>query len=193
MRAVCVLPWLDRDLMVATENSRAGDDRWECVLVDNSETNAGVASSWNCGIDRVLASQADWLVLLSTTIRFNKGGIDFLDGLEKSSAHMVSGLDCGWHLHAISRDVLEQVGRFDPLFNPGYYEDNDYLHRYEIEYGEPAASNHDWVPVDFTSLGDAHSLRFNHVAIDIAEQRLKYQNKWGGDPDRELWATPYNK
>lgn len=188
-----MLPWLDRDLMVATENSRAGDDRWECVLVDNSVKNIGVASSWNKGVDRVLASQADWLILLSTAIRFNEGGIDFLDGLEKSSAHMVSGIDCGWHLHAISRDVLERVGRFDPLFNPGYYEDNDYLYRYRIEYGEPAGSNHDWIPVDYDSLGDAHSLRFDHVSIDIGQQRAKYQRKWGGDPDRELWTTPFNQ
>jgi hypothetical protein len=179
--------------MIATENSRAGDDRWECVLVDNSEINIGVASSWNRGVDRVLASQADWLVLLSTTIRFNKGGIDFLDGLEKSSARMVSGIGTGWHLHAISRDVLERIGEFDPLFNPAYYEDNDYLYRYYLEYGEPAGVDHDWLEVDYKSLGDAHSLRFNHVAIDINEQRKKYENKWGGDPSRELWRSPYNK
>ena len=69
---------------------------------------------------------------------------------------------------------------------------NDYLYRYQIEYGEPAGSNHDWIPVDYDSLGDAHSLRFDHVSIDIGQQRAKYQRKWGGDPDRELWTTPYN-
>jgi len=196
MKAVVVLPWLDQDLMLYTEGCMKKDKRWDWILADNSEVNHGVASSWNYGVDRTLESKADWLILLSTSVRFGRpGGTDFLDGLEQHTgqADLVGGLGMGWHLHAISRRALEYVGSFDVVFNPAYYEDNDWLYRYELVFGKDALDNHRWVDVDHVSLGDAHSLRFNHVAIDIGAQRSKYVTKWGGDPGKELYDTPYHE
>jgi len=194
MKAVVVLPWLDRDLMLYCEGCMKKDKRWDWILVDNSEINIGVASSWNVGANRVLKTKADWLILLSTTVRFGTaGGTDFLDGLEQhGGADLVSGRDMGWHLHAISRNAIERVGLFDEVFNPAYYEDNDWLYRYKLEYGVNALDNQKWIDVDHVSLGDAHSLRFNHVAIDIGIQRQKYRKKWGADPGEELYTTPYH-
>jgi len=193
MKAVVVLPWLDRDLMYATAKSMALDPRWEPLLVDNSETNLGVASAWNLGAWAMIEREADWLILLSTSVRFNLGGVDFLDGLEiHKGVDMVGGLDCGWHLHAISQNTMKRVGLFDEQFNPAYYEDNDWLYRYRLDCGNKPIS-HRWVPVDHLSLGDAHSMRFNHVTIDIGAQRSKYVTKWGGDPDHETYVTPYGK
>lgn len=170
------------------------------VVWNTPEKNLGVAGSWNVGVDEVLRTGADWLVVLSAAVRFgDAGGRDFLGALgspEYEWARVVeadSGL--GWHAIAFSLGVLDLVGRFDPIFHPAYFEDNDWSVRFQRAYGRdthaPDFLGPLWpkVPVDARLMEVAHAIKRGGVEVDMEGLRQKLIAKWG--PNEE-YATPYN-
>jgi hypothetical protein len=205
MTFVAVLPsiwpeWTERCLDTVTPVLRDG-----LLVIDNTVENRGVAASWNIGVDKVLADDADWLIILSAAIRFGApGGADFLWVLEQArDRHPLALGDrhalalvieahhgIGWHLIAMSREVLEKVGRFDEVFF-AYMEDIDWGRRFILaysQYGEPLWEK---VSVDVSIAGFAHGVDLGGVKVDNAANETTYTAKWGASKGQELYATPY--
>ena len=232
MRAVVVLPSIDVDYTraclatarfvenVPVSTNYHGDTvimngRWEpgdvgprdrLVAVYNTPRyNRGVAGSWNLGIEEALASEAEWLVLLSAAVRFGPpGGLDFLAALTDPNLEFPHGIPAleagdglGWHLIAFRRDLLLRVGYFDEMFL-AYMEDIDYSRRIQLAYGvdsmAPGFVGPLWpkVPVDARLDSVAHGIKRGGVVIDFAGNERIYRAKWGGLSQHEVFDYPYN-
>jgi hypothetical protein len=163
-------------------------------LVDNTEVNIGVASSWNLGIRRMIAYDHDWLVILSAGVRFGEsGGRDFMEYLMGSDDIAVES-QLGWHLIAFSRELIEKVGYFDENFYPAYYEDLDYAWRVKLAYDLTPPY---WpkVEVDATLAGVAHGVKKAGVRVDSEKLEAYFEKKWGKRPaDLRLdgYTEPFN-
>lgn len=158
--------------------------------------NLGVPASWNAGIEMMEREQADWLVILSTSIRFGAhGGADLLDLLDRTNEQWVVGTQHGWKCIALSRALLTRVGRFDPVFSPGYSEDTDMLLRM-ARAGLPSPRENGGTltqfMVDAGSMGDALAVKAGLVKVDFTANRAAYIAKWGGPQGEETFQHPYN-
>lgn len=162
------------------------------TVVDNTVTNLGVAASWNLGIDAIGQRRADWLVLVSASIRFGApGGDDFLDALDAdTTSPAVEALFMGWHLIAFRADTIERVGRFDEVFHPAYYEDIDYGRRAALAFN---FSPPYWCKVecDVAHAGHAHGATLGGVDVQPIKQERAYRRKWGGPKGSETYRHPY--
>ncbi len=193
-----VLPWLDGQLLSECLATWCNDPRVEVMPVDNSVENRGVSWAWNLATRRVIAGEADWLILCSTTMRFGEGGgVGLLDAMEEPQHHIVGGIDTGWHYIGLRGKELAMVGEFDEGFF-AYYGDSDTIYRYELAgLGRLWETGHQHVPFPFTTLGDAHSIHLGHLPDSTAiyhKDRAMFTAKWGSDqPGYETFTTPFNR
>lgn len=174
------------------------------LFIDNKNgPNLGVAESWNRGIDFMKEKNADWLIIMGASMRFGKhGGLDMIQELEhRLSANIVrfASKDVPiqqfnnenkarnpifpeafyWHCTAISKDVVEQVGYFDPNFYPIYFEDTDYDLRIK-KVGYKATDI--IVPIDATDLGAGHGVQLGGVEAASSPLVAYFATKWGRHP-----------
>lgn len=201
--ALAVLPYLDRKLahasLVSLDTPAITPMPW-----DNTVDNAGVTRPWAEAANEVLDGTAEWLVLWSTAIVFGHlGGRDFAAALEAPECYphapaiprIISAIDCGWHLTAIHRAVLEEVGTFDACAFFAYYEDSDWIYRHTLAgLGSLWVDGNVQVPVDIgLNRGDAHSIQRGLVNSSILRpSQESYLRKWGGLQNRETFTHPYN-
>lgn len=93
----------------------------------------------------------------------------------------------------INKECWNKVGEFDENFKPCYFEDNDYHHRIEL-----AGMRAICLP---TAMFYHYGSRTQNEAIgkpicsspQFEHNGRYYQNKWGGVPGSESFATPFNK
>jgi hypothetical protein len=185
------------------------------LAIDNTEDNAGVAESWNQGIDFMRDVGAEWLIICSATMRFAEGAVKQM--YDQLSAHPqatvvhfakknitpqtftkpqnIPTYDEGcfyWHLTAVRAKVFDKVGFFDPNFYPIYFEDTDWDLRYKQTYFIAEK----WIlPIDATSEGLRHGVEKAGVITDTDKGIAYFATKWGRHPSAaELgeYATPFN-
>lgn len=167
-----VLPSVDPLYRVACLDSLAEHVRQRVLVLDNAKHNRGVAASWNAGIRRAVNMGADWLVIMSESVRFgDAGACDLEEELHCDPGSQWVDATLGWHLVAFRTWVLKRVGFFDENFWPAYMEDSDYLVRLHLagcasprrdEF--PALFNDEpgrrqLVGLDVADLGTEHSIR----------------------------------
>lgn len=218
MTFVAVLPVLAEDLTARCLGSMAPRLLEHLVLIDNTGTgnlaaayeasvayslapdhNLGVPASWNVGLRFAEHEQADYLLIVSQSIRFGRrGGTDFLWELERRQPSMfLDAPQLGWKLIAVRRERFAEVGPFDEIFTPGYYEESDWMYRahlaglcspwYNVRSGREQV-----LGVDAISAGDGVALTRKLVTIEMGEQTAKYVAKFGGRPREERFIHPYN-
>lgn len=180
-------PWADRCLATADPHLLLHG-----VVVDNTETNIGVAASWNRGIERMRERGADWLVVMSAACRFGpKGGRDFLLALHENRGAVAveAAHGIGWHLIAIAADTFDAVGTFDENFF-AYHEDIDFSRRVHCWLGEEPP----WWPkvsIDVAIAGFAHGIDLGGAVVDAAAQERYYRAKWHGAKGEERTCLPF--
>lgn len=180
----------------------APEFRERVVVVDNTETNRGVAASWNRVAERVLDEKVDWFVIVSAALRMGPcGGQDFAGIL---AAHpdlwvIESGWPCcgtlwiGWHLLAWSRvNVLERVGLFDENHWPAYGEDADISWRVITAMRETNAGGV-WrrFDVDAWVESPGHGCELAGVQVDHDALWEYHTRKWGGRSGQETLRRPF--
>lgn len=204
-----VLPSLDADYRRECVAGMSPAVRERTLQIDNRVVNRGCAASWNLGRKRALNESADWLVILSESMRFgDAGGQDFEEELyAHEGLPMVLGAcdgTCtevyetgqgfcrrgyGWHMAAISRETLQTVGAWDEIFYPIYFEDTDYQRRMQLA-GTPGGMI---VPgIDAHLAACEHSVTAGFIAAGWAITLPFYEAKWGGRPGEETYDRPYD-
>lgn len=175
-------PWTDRCLRDCNLNT---------YVVDNTETNRGVAASWNIGIDQMERLGADWLIIVSAAIRFGPpGGDDLLAALDANPDALAveAAQGIGWHLIAIHRRVFETIGRFDENFWPAYYEDIDFGRRMWLGFAQQQWPR---IHCDVSLAGFSHGVDLGGAVIDNDKLAAYYAEKWGGPKGEETYHRPF--
>lgn len=146
--------------------------------------NIGVARSWNMGVNQVLQSQLDFLVILSASVIFTDGGRSLIEGLKNN--YEANGLMTqeGWHCIGINRRVFEKIGNFDTNFYPGYYEDSDFIRRMELAgFHEPTGRiTFPGVEIKCQKAEVAHAMKRANIKVNMQACREYFLQKWGADP-----------
>jgi hypothetical protein len=211
---VVVVPAIDPDLIRTCITSMSARLRERLLLVDNTfgkiaeehrdhvmcagthDGNIGVPRSWNQGVACADLLHADYLIIVSQSIRFGaSGGADFLGQLDQRAPDHLMHSQFGWKCIALNMRMVHRVGIFDPVFSPAYYEESDWLFRAHLA-GLPCPlyndGEYDQVNIDAESEGDALTLRRGLVTLDYQAQLAKYVRKHGGPPCHETYDHPYN-
>lgn len=185
------------------------------LVIDNAKKNVGLVRSWNMGVEAMYENGADWLIHLSSAIRFGeRGGLDFIDVLKQNPDHYVihaatenvkpevqhkpegkqqkNGI-FGWHLTAFHRTLFDNVGKFDENFQPYGADDKDLSVRVQKFYkGQPGW---DTYPVDVTDTVMAHGVKFAGIETDVNAQIQYFKDKWGtwdSENIGEYYDHPFN-
>jgi len=94
----------------------------------------------------------------------------------------------------VSKACWEEVGEFDELFEPAYFEDNDFHYRMKL-LGVPAIT---FPPAMFYHYGSRTQNEASETGQPIVagalfeNNRAFYARKWGGNPGDEKYEHPYN-
>lgn len=211
-KVVMVLPYAHKpfydEFKVAYEAQNTPTDKMLLLPIDNTgpegttSYNAGVAESWNRGIDHIRRSGADWLIIASATIRLGKNGVsEIFSQLKRHHyAQIIHFAKKGtpeknyhdgdnppyntgvfyWHLTAVRADVFDRVGYFDPNFYPIYFEDTDFDIRFNKAYPDPQRLI---LPVDATSEGVGHAAKLAGIKSPAEPLIAYFATKWGVHPN----------
>lgn len=197
-----------RDRLVLVDNTD-GDEVYKACWDDVRTIrlrpgNAGVAASWNLGIEEANDVGAQFLTICSTSIRFR----DYARGLCRT-ADLAAENDqwpygfesaMGWRMITLGRATWETIGLFDEKFYPAYYEDNDYIWRMRCagileQQGAESRSLRmiPWVgALDADLVCEAHAIKHAGVHVDFVELEQYYMRKWNGKPGEEQWDESFN-
>lgn len=117
----------------------------------------------------------------------------------KINAFEKEGVEEAPHPHfsafMVSKRCWEEVGEFDELFFPAYFEDNDYHYRMRL-IGAPAIV---FPPAMFYHYGSRTQNEAQEdgkpivVSMLFENNRAFYVRKWGGLPGSEKFQWPYNQ
>lgn len=189
------------DVVFVMDNSAGAypegwQDRYEGrVLVARPGHNMGVAVSWNAMVHLALGSDARWIVLSNDDIAFAADTIERLVAVAEGdqTAGIVSPIEGQrFACFLLNPIAYREVGPFDEIFHPAYFEDNDYHRRLSLAGWSS--------PVALSAIEHVGSATFQaknpaeqaaHHAMFARNQR-RYLAKWGGLPGQERYATPYD-
>lgn len=158
------------------------------IEIIKQERNLGVSGSWNLLCDRIFEKH-DYAVILNDDIYLGKTDSQIrLFLFENSIWDFYVGTGT-WCAFILPKKTWKSVGRFDENFYPAYFEDNDYHYRMKLQkktYFQSEFLNPEVYRNSQTIAKDA-SLN-NH----FKDNQNYYVKKWGGEPGKELFATPEN-
>lgn len=186
--------------------------RENCLFIDDTNPvgGIGIMKAHNMGIDFAREHNADWLIIMSASIRFMEpGGMDFIEQLENNppNALVVHGsgfwldeaegitkrIALGWHLTAFKMDVFNAIGRWDENFTPYGFDDVDLTLRMKKYFGNQYKV--EVVPVDMNHVSTSHSIQLAKVEAPSDPRILYFCKKWGRHPGAwqwDGWIYPFN-
>lgn len=171
------------DQDIVTQNSNQ--------VVFKSETNLGVAESWNFLAEKSFSEGFLRVLILNDDIVLDRNENELHVRLNKYSDHELILQDGTWCSFILPKVVYDLVGPFDSAFFPAYFEDNDYAYRIELNpYTEikiDSILNPTTYRNSMTIMKD-RSLNFN-----FQKNQDRYKSKWGGLPEKETFKCAFNK
>lgn len=188
MSLTVVVPWIGpkRLLRECIKTMRIEDTSASLLVVNNSWQNLGIAASWNKGLDM----GSDWTLILSAAMSFPTGLQETARQIEETNDYAVRIDEHSFHAIAISRRLVDKVGRFDEEFYPMEYEDSDY--RYRMRLAGIQWEDLPTIETDLVCAGNTIAGKEGYVPKSD-EPVTRYLAKWGGHPGAEKFKTPFNE
>lgn len=160
----------------------------------NSE-NLGVSGSWNQLIDKIFNTNNEpipthkYALILNDDVYFGKTENEVCEFLIQNEFPKFATTTITWCNFIIENQAWTEIGPFDEVIFPAYFEDNDY--DYRIKLLEILVVKSDFLnPIQFKNSGSIEknpSLNNNFLA-----NKNYYIQKWGGEPGKETFKTPFN-
>lgn len=156
--------------------------------------NLGCARSWN----RIMSTcPGPWLIS-GNDMKFMPGSIGKINSVlaENPDASIVCA--DGYAIFCMTPLGIQKVGLFDENFYPAYYEDLDHFQRVRLS-GAKAVGVPDFkfvhgeAPYWGSSTLKSDPALERKFAIITGNLRDYFVRKWGGEPGKEKFKTPYNK
>jgi hypothetical protein len=194
---------------------------YEVKIIPQYRIQRPLAAAWNEGLDWSLHRHHSFTLIINDDILFSPQCIDnmvtsFLRLEKESKCVMITGnnvrslYDDPMHTLEYETDVVayqehpdfacfmvrptikKRIGPFDENFAPAYFEDNDY--HYRIKLAGLRAFNDVSAPYyHYGSQTQNATSNFPVVApFDFDLNYSYYVSKWGGGPEHETFAHPYN-
>lgn len=176
------------EIFILDNGNQNMDFEYSNVYVYSSEKNLGVAASWNelCGL---IFKEHQYALMLNDDIEFSKPEQEILYLLENNTFDFYVG-PYYWSAFILPRQTFMKVGKFDEVFYPAYFEDNDFAYRLKLNN----CSYHSTETLLPTVCRNSMTLK-KDTTINKTFEDLKryYAAKWGGMPGKEKFITPFNK
>lgn len=156
------------------------------VQIMRPGSNIGVGPAWNEAL-RTFRDAADGIIFANDDITLASDSIERLVAGATEGATMVCTKGHAFSFFMMSPQHVRKVGYFDEGFAPAYYEDTDYLRRMQL-------ANIQRATVD-TGTGHREQSTSQDMGWDaqalIARQSFRYDAKWGGLVEREVYKHPW--
>jgi len=163
-------------------------DAFPNIEVIEEETNIGVAASWN-KLCNIIFENHKYAYILNDDIYLGHNEAAVNEVIKKNKSGFIQAQST-WAAFIISQSVYKKVGDFDSSFYPAYFEDNDYIYRMKLANINIEQSMR-LIPMVMrhsSSLTKDPSLN-----KDFLKNKNRFIDKWGGEPKKEKFKTPYNK
>jgi GT2 family glycosyltransferase len=158
------------------------------IKVIESETNLGVAKSWNL-LCEMIYEQHDYAIILNDDIYWGRKEYE-VDNLFSNYKENFFVGNLEWCVFALPKKTYIEVGKFDEDFYPAYYEDNDYSYRMKLvrkfEFKVPFFN-------PFIYRASQTLEKDSSIKHGFVKNGELYVKKWGGKPNQEKFKRPYNK
>lgn len=168
-------------------------ERHEKVNVWRSQQNLGVAKSWNHMLSTgFLVTDANHALILNDDIYLglDKSAIEEMIGVMLTQKIDVVQGENHFCSFIINRDVFTALNGFDETFYPAYFEDNDFRYRMKLANRHVVTTSMLSPKVYRNSQSIAKDPNLNQR---FNVNRNYYIQKWGGQPNKETYKTPFNK
>lgn len=199
------------------------EHEWEPYIAPNWRKNWPLSKAWNIGVAKLLSRKCDYILICNDDIILSPLAIDnlvdFFENVAPDNVVLASGRNMrgrysdpysaldyypvqeefdypdhpDFSCFMIRKDTRDLVGLFDENFIPAYFEDNDYHRRINllgyrgVNYGGAG----------FFHIGSVtQNLDPDSPAVPSSVfdgNRQYYIDKWGGDPGRETFTSPYDE
>lgn len=182
----------DVEIFIVNNGNKKITSRDKNFTIHKSESNYGVAKSWNYLCDQIFKNH-EYALILNDDIEINLNQDDLENFLVNQTFDLVKCQE-DFHLcsFALSKNCFLKH-RFDESFFPAYFEDRDYFHRMKLD--NLKLLSHSYLnPIKFINSatiskdGGDPSINKNFHGL-----RKFYMDKWGGMPDQEIFTSPFNK
>jgi len=155
-------------------------------------TNLGVAGSWNFIMKTTfLDLKMDYLLILNDDIVLGRTKQDLYTLINKYPDTKILVGKEHWSAFLLHKDVIKDIGFFDEKFYPAYYEDNDYFYRGKLKKINIKIRLKSLTPKVIRN--SQSIIKDPELEKGSPENHDYFRKKWGGDPHKELFKTPFNK
>jgi GT2 family glycosyltransferase len=89
----------------------------------------------------------------------------------------------------LRQTIVDQIGNFDENFQRCYFEDNDYQYRMKLA-GIPVIYEPSLNPEIYRN---SQTILKDPLLSNFIDNRNYFIQKWGGDPEKETFKTPFNQ
>jgi len=157
-------------------------------IYETKDQNLSVAGSWNRLCQKIFA-KSEYAVILNDDVYLGRKEFEIEMLLNQQFYDLYLSM-CEWSVFIIPKKTYIKVGMFDEEFNPAYYEDNDYMYRmklakksiFKIPFLNPVVYKNSQ-----TMEKQPNIMSYARVS------KSRYISKWGGEPNREKYITPFNQ
>jgi len=156
--------------------------------------NLGVAGSWN-----YFAKELGRCIIANDDVIFSKSTIDCFEKSSISNPKVIlfenSKPNEGFSTFLLNQPkVWLEMGGFDEVFNPAYFEDLDCKYRLALS-GNPVGKVdlEGWHHDNSSTLNNSsYEYKRMHWCLYLRNQKY-YSLKWGGKPGKEKFRSPFNQ
>lgn len=157
--------------------------------VIETEDNLGVGASWNFLIKKIFEKH-DNALILNDDILLGKNKSDIEELIKKNKSEGLLRCTLDWCAFIMTKRTWKEVGEFDTIFYPAYYEDKSYEYRMKLNGYLPIRS----VGLNPFIYQSSKTLeKMPSIQASSIKNKVKYIEMWGGEPHQEKYKTPFNK
>ena len=161
------------------------------LRVFESQTNKGVAGSWNWLIEKGIKMGYSNFLVLNDDIILKKYEDEINEIISKwgeNTFHRPRPF-YNWSAFIINEQIFKKVGKFDEAFVKCFFEDNDY--EYRMKLASVNIRYEDKLNADVYR--NSQTIEKNPLLGDYVANKEYYIKKWGGVPTEEQYKTAFNK
>jgi len=183
----------DHDGLIIVDNGNQNIQPTPLIsAIHNPGKNLGVSASWNYILSTSFGEtyDADYCVILNDDIVLGKTKQQLTDLIiSNNNPEFLIG-PYFWSAFIMAKSCFASVGLFDEKFYPAYYEDNDYYYRMVLNGTRYVFTD----VLDPAIKRNSMTIKKNkNINYNFSNNKNYFIKKWGGEPGKEKYPTPFNK